>query len=76
VVVINSLAYAQWNGNQVNLVFQDNYGQIIITGELNNYSFYGQVSFQNSTSYTGGGYGQSGVIGSFQIDRCAMFRCQ
>jgi len=72
----NNLTSYNYNGNQLTLIFQDSFGQIIITGQLTQTDFYGTVSYQNHQSFTGGANYASGVLGSFQVPYCGFFRCQ
>lgn len=72
----NSLSTYQVNGGQITLVFQDPYGQIIISGQTNYYDFYGTVSFKNLKSFDGSTNLPSGTLGTFQVPYCGFFRCQ
>lgn len=71
----NSLASSSYNGNQINLVFEDSYGQIIVSGQYNQYDFYGTVSYRNSVSFDGSSSPAAGVLGNFQVPACGFFRC-
>lgn len=71
----NTLSTYQINGGQITLVFQDSYGQIIITGQTNYYDFYGTVSFKNLKSFDGNQSNASGTLGTFQVPYCGFFRC-
>lgn len=75
-LAFNRLDSYNYNGNQINLVFDDGFGQIIVSGELNQYDFYGTVSYQNAVSYDGTSSKAAGVLGTFQVPSCAFFRCQ
>ncbi len=72
----NSLSNYSVNGNQINLVFQDAYGQIFINGQLGGGDFYGTVSFKNSKSFDGSTTMASGTLGTFKVPYCGFFRCQ
>ncbi len=75
-IQFNNLTSYNYNGNQITLVFQDQYGQITISGQLTQYDFYGTVSFQNNQAFGGGSSFASGVLGNFQVPYCGFFRCQ
>lgn len=75
-LAFNSLTNSSYNGNQMNLIFQDNFGQIVISGQINQNNFYGTVSFQNSVSFDGTSAPAAGVLGNFQVPACGFFRCQ
>ncbi len=75
-IQFNSLSSYNYNGNQITLVFQDSYGEIIISGQITQSDFYGTVSFRNTQSFAGGAQHASGVIGYFQVPYCGFFRCQ
>lgn len=66
------------NNGQVNLLFKDAYGEIIVTGSYANAggNFNGQISFRNYKSTVAGMENASGVIGTFSIPTCGFFRCQ
>ncbi len=72
----NNLSTYNYSGNQMTLVFQDAFGQIIVTGQFTQSDFYGTVSFKNSQSFGGSTSYASGTIGSFQVPYCGFFRCQ
>ena len=75
-VAFNNLSSYSFNGNQLNLVFQDSYGQVVVSGQLTNQDFYGTVSYYNNASYDGYSGGASGTLGNFQVPYCGFFRCQ
>lgn len=75
-LAFNSLANYSYNGNQISLIFQDNYGQVVVTGQINQNLFSGSVSYQNSASFDGGSNPAAGVLGNFQVSACGFFRCQ
>lgn len=75
-LAFNSLTNSSYNGNQITLVFEDQFGQIVIDGQFNQYEFYGNVSYQNYQFYGGGSQPDAGVLGSFQVPICGFFRCQ
>lgn len=72
----NSLSNYSVNGNQINLVFQDAYGQLFITGQIGSGEFYGTVSFKNYKSFDGSTNMASGTLGTFKVPYCGFFRCQ
>ena len=74
-LAFNGLSSSNYNGNQLNLIFMDNYGQIVVTGQLNQNTFYGTVSYQNAVSFDGASSPASGVLGTFQVPACGFFRC-
>ncbi len=75
-LAFNNLQSYSYNGNQINLVFEDNYGQIIVSGDYSQYDFYGTVSYRNTVSYDGNSTPAAGVLGTFQVPVCSFFRCQ
>lgn len=75
-LAFNNLANYSYNGNQISLIFQDNYGQIVVSGQVSQNSFVGSVSYQNSASYDGNSTPAAGVLGNFQVPACGFFRCQ
>lgn len=61
------------NGGQANIVFQDSYGQIILTGTYNSSEFRGTISFKNSQKSA---VGQQITLGQFRVPTCGFFHCQ
>lgn len=57
-------------GNQAEILYQDSYGQILLTGTFNSNWFQGQVQFQNNNPSV------SGTLGTFVVPTCGFFKCQ
>jgi hypothetical protein len=75
-IAYNSLASSTVNGSHVELVFDDNnYGRILISGDYDQATFYGSVSFQNHKSFDGVTAPAAGVLGNFQVPVCGFFYC-
>jgi hypothetical protein len=64
------------NGNQITMVFGDDFGDIIVSGEYTQYDFYGYVTYRNTKSFDGSSSYAEGNVGSFQVSVCGLFRCQ
>lgn len=61
------------NTRQINVLFEDEYGSITITGTYDGQIVQGTVAFRNSVAVTG--YTpQSGTLGSFRNYQCAMIQ--
>lgn len=56
-------------GGSFNLVYADDYGQIMVDGQISGQMVQGQIGFQNRGMQPMG-------IGQFSTSVCAMFRCQ
>ncbi|MBX9768896.1 MAG: hypothetical protein K2X47_16605 [Bdellovibrionales bacterium] len=56
-------------GGRFNLVYGDNYGQIMVDGQISGQMIQGQIGFQNAGR-------QPLSIGQFSAPVCAVFRCQ
>ncbi|RME16058.1 MAG: hypothetical protein D6797_05325 [Bdellovibrio sp.] len=68
-LTVNSSA-STISGNQYQVVAQDDFGQVVFQGSLNNgQMFVGTAHYQNSD-------GSQGTLGSFQIPACSFFICQ
>lgn len=70
----NTAAAGQVNPTtkQFTVRFKDNYGEVTLTGALNNSTAVGTLSYQNYTNFDGSP-GASGVLGGFNIPACAWF---
>ncbi len=61
------------SSRQINVVFEDEYGSITITGTYNGQTVEGTVAFKNYKAVSG--YtAQSGTLGSFRNYQCAMIQ--
>lgn len=70
------LSNSSVSGNTANIVFQDAYGQITLSGTFDQNFFQGTISYQNLTSFNAGIAPRSGVLGSFVVQTCGFFSCQ
>jgi hypothetical protein len=66
---------AQISGNQINLVFEDQYGSIILTGYINGNTITGDVSFRNNRSFDNVSQPREGVLGNFEVPTCSFLKC-
>jgi hypothetical protein len=55
---------------QFTVLFKDTYGEVTVTGTVNNSTVVGSISYTNYSSYNGG-QGASAVLGGFTINTCA-----
>jgi hypothetical protein len=56
---------------QFTVLFKDSYGEVTVTGTINNSTVVGSISYTNYSSYNGG-QGVSAVLGGFTINACAL----
>lgn len=79
-IIINVKAKSGYaTGYQSDIVFEDQYGSIRLTGTFDSNNFRGTISFQNKTIYAGAPAGEQphgGTLGDFYISTCGFFRCQ
>lgn len=66
---------AQISGNQMNLVFEDQYGAIVLTGYINGNTITGDISFKNYRSFDNVSQPREGVLGNFEVPTCSFLRC-
>jgi len=55
---------------QFTVLFKDSYGEVTVTGTINNSTVVGTISYANTTNFNGG-QGSSAVLGGFTINTCA-----
>lgn len=76
-IQISRLESASGNGsNGMTLIFADAYGEIIISGQVDQTNFYGQVSYRNSQYFDDSQNPRSGTLGSFRTPICNFFSCR
>lgn len=73
-LAFNAMSTYTYNGNQLIMHFNDQYGEVIISGQFNQSEFIGTLSFQNSQHFDGTSRPASGVIGTFQVPTNGFFR--
>ncbi len=74
-VQFKGLSNGAISGNQVDLIFKDEVGQIRLVGEVAGGVFYGGFYFTNFKSWDNK-TPQNGVIGEFNVDVCGFFSCK
>ena len=67
------------SGSRVNMVFDDGYGEVRLSGEYDATWFWGTLSFSNQSYWDGLQDGEtsgaSGTMGTFYIKTCSYFVC-
>jgi hypothetical protein len=56
-----------------NLVFEDGYGTVTVTGTYNATTATGTVTFANSKHYDGASAAKTGTLGKFTLNSCGLF---
>ncbi len=63
------------NGNAVQIVLQDEFGQVTLEGNFTAQWFTGSFKFANSKSYSPDVPARSATMGSFIVKTCGFFNC-
>ena len=71
----NNLFDSRTDTNPISLTFKDDYGYIILNGNLSEYDFTGEVTYKNLKSFDSSSQFANGSLGQFQIPVCSFFRC-
>ncbi len=64
--------YVDYEGAEI--IFEDEYGYVVLTGSFTDYEFQGDLYYENYTSWDGGAPTRGYL--PFVIETCGFFRCQ
>lgn len=75
-ISFSSARSAQFLGNnEFNIVFEDQFGSVILTGIINGGTITGKIDYQNYQSFDNVTQPRSGHLGEFEIPTCSFIRC-
>jgi hypothetical protein len=65
------------SGSTAVLIFEDQYGAVRLSGQVNSNQFTGTIEYRNAMVFSGGtGSPANGTLGRFSVPTCGFFRCQ